>query len=115
MANSYLLNPDSAVEREVMRKEQTFRSEDMPFGIANGKSQIPKYGICNLRSEIPSASEDSLLQVCPSLRDCVAIVISSPKREIFSSHVAENARSLAPLEMTSMSHSFIATQSLKGP
>jgi hypothetical protein len=39
----------------------------MPFGIANGKSQIPKYGICNLRSEIPSASEDSLLQVCPSL------------------------------------------------
>jgi hypothetical protein len=50
-----------------MSKEQTFRSEDMPFGIANGKSQIPKYGICNLRSEIPSASEDSLLQVCPSL------------------------------------------------
>jgi hypothetical protein len=59
--------PDSAVEREVMSKEQTFRSEDMPFGIANGKSQIPKYGICNLESEIPSASEDSLLQVCPSL------------------------------------------------
>jgi hypothetical protein len=61
------LNPDSAVEREVMSKEQPFRSEDMPFGIANGKygkSQIPKYGICNLRSEIPSASEDSLLQVC---------------------------------------------------
>jgi hypothetical protein len=43
-----------------MSKEQTFRSEDMPFGIANGKSQIPKYGIWNLRSEIPSASEDSL-------------------------------------------------------
>jgi hypothetical protein len=36
------LNPDSAVEREVMSKEQTFRSEDMPFGIANGKSQILK-------------------------------------------------------------------------
>jgi hypothetical protein len=52
---------------EVMNKEQTFRSEDMPFGIANGKSQIPKYGICNLRSEIPSASEDLLLQVCPSV------------------------------------------------
>jgi hypothetical protein len=48
-----------------MSREQTFRSEDMPFGIANGKSQIPKYGICNLRSEIPSASEDALLQVCP--------------------------------------------------
>jgi hypothetical protein len=25
-----------------MSEEQTFRSEDMPFGIANGKSQIPK-------------------------------------------------------------------------
>jgi hypothetical protein len=50
-----------------MSKKQTFRNEDVPFGIANGKSQIPKYGICNLRSEIPSASEDSLLQVCPSL------------------------------------------------
>jgi hypothetical protein len=25
-----------------MSKEQTFRSEDSPFGIANGKSQIPK-------------------------------------------------------------------------
>jgi hypothetical protein len=49
-----------------MSQEQTFRSEDMPFGIPNGKSQIPKYGICNLESEIPSASEDSLLQVCPS-------------------------------------------------
>jgi hypothetical protein len=58
-------NPDSAVEREVMSKEQTFRGEDTPFGIANGKSQIPKYGICNLRSQIPGASEDSLLQVCP--------------------------------------------------
>jgi hypothetical protein len=44
-------------------QEQTFQSEDTPFGIANGKSQIPKYGICNLRSEIPSASEDSLFQV----------------------------------------------------
>jgi hypothetical protein len=50
-----------------MSKEQTFRSEDMPFGIANGKSQIPKYGICNLRSEIPSASENLLLEVCTSV------------------------------------------------
>jgi hypothetical protein len=32
-----------------MSKEQTFRSEDMPFGIANGKSQIPKW---NLQSAI---------------------------------------------------------------
>src|ERR687891_1934626 len=56
----------------------------------------------------------SLLQVCSSLKDCVAIVISSQRREIFSSHVAENARSLAPLEMTSMGHSCIATQSLTG-
>src|SRR5919106_2231310 len=46
--------------------------------------------------------------------DCVAIVISSKRREIFSSHVTENARSLAPLEMTSMGHSCIATQSLEG-
>jgi hypothetical protein len=60
-------NPDSAVKREVMSKKQTFRSEDLPFGIANGKSQIPKYGICNLGCEIASASEDKLLQVCPSL------------------------------------------------
>jgi hypothetical protein len=52
------MNPDSAVERKGMSKEQTFRSEDMPFGIANAKSQIPKYGICNLGCEIPSASED---------------------------------------------------------
>jgi hypothetical protein len=37
----------------------------MPFGIANGKSQIPTSGICNLRSENPSASEDA--QVCFSL------------------------------------------------
>jgi hypothetical protein len=63
----FCLNLDSAVEREVKSKEQTFRSEDMPFGIANGKTQIPKYGICNLRSEIPSASEDLLLQARPSL------------------------------------------------
>jgi hypothetical protein len=49
-------NPDSAAKREAMSKEQTFRSEDMPFGIANGKSQIPKHGICNVRCEIPSAS-----------------------------------------------------------
>ena len=45
-----ILNPDSAVEREVMSKEQTFRSEDMPVRIPNGKSQIPK--IWNLQSEI---------------------------------------------------------------
>jgi hypothetical protein len=38
-------NPGSAVEREVMSMEQTLRSEDLPFGIANGKSQIPKNGI----------------------------------------------------------------------
>jgi hypothetical protein len=42
------LNPDSAVPADAMSEEQTFRSEVMPFGIANGKSQIPKYGICNL-------------------------------------------------------------------
>jgi hypothetical protein len=58
------LNPDSAVEREVMSKEQTFRSEDMPFGIANGKSQIPKYVIWNLRSEI---SECQRGQATPGL------------------------------------------------
>src|SRR5919109_815749 len=46
----------------------------------------------------------------PPPRECVAIVISSPRREIFSSHVAENVRSLAPLEMTSMGHSCIVTQ-----
>jgi hypothetical protein len=44
------MNPDSAVEREVMSKEQNSRSEDKAFGIANGKSQIPK--IWNLQSEI---------------------------------------------------------------
>jgi hypothetical protein len=63
------MNPDSTVPADAMSEEQTFRSEDMPFGIANGKSQIPKYGICNLRSEIPSASEELLLQVCSSLKD----------------------------------------------
>jgi hypothetical protein len=47
------LSLDFAAELEAMSKEQTFRSEDMSFGIANGKSQIPKYGICNLQSEIP--------------------------------------------------------------
>jgi hypothetical protein len=62
MADFLVNNPDSAVEREVMSKGQTFRSKDMPFGIANGKSQIPKYGIRNLRSEMPVASEDLLLQ-----------------------------------------------------
>jgi hypothetical protein len=62
-----MVNPDSAVAIDATSEQQTFRSEDMPFGIPNGKSQIPKYGICNLESEIPSASEDLLLQVCPSL------------------------------------------------
>jgi hypothetical protein len=52
------LNPDSTVLDDVMSEEQNFRSEDMPFGIANAKSQIPKYGICNLACEIPSGSED---------------------------------------------------------
>jgi hypothetical protein len=60
-------NPDSAVEREVVSVEQTFRSKDMLFGIANGKSQISKYGICNLPSEIASASEDSMLQARSAL------------------------------------------------
>jgi hypothetical protein len=64
----------------------------------------------NLYSWVPP-----LLQVWFSLRDCAAIVISSLRREIFSSHVAENARSLALLEMTGMGHSCIATQALKGP
>jgi hypothetical protein len=62
-----LFNPDSAVAIDRKREAQPFRSKDMPFGIANGKSQIPKYGICNLRSEIPSASEDLLLQDSASL------------------------------------------------
>jgi hypothetical protein len=31
---------DSAVEHEGMSEEQIFRSEDMPFGIANGKFQL---------------------------------------------------------------------------
>jgi hypothetical protein len=66
-----------------MIKEQIFRSEDKPFGIANGKSQIPKYGICNLRSEIPSASEDSLLQVCPSLSFNCEIRVQSYAFAIF--------------------------------
>jgi hypothetical protein len=61
------VNPDSAVPADAMSEDQIFHSEGMPFGIANGKSQISKYGICNLRSEIPSASEDSLLQLCPLL------------------------------------------------
>jgi hypothetical protein len=52
--------------------------------------------------------------VLPPRRDCVPIVISSPRREIFSSHVAENARSLAPLEMTSMGRLCMATQSRRG-
>jgi protein SCO1/2 len=45
----------------------------------------------------------------PPMRDCVAIVISSPRREILSSHAAENARSLAPLDMTSTGRSCITT------
>jgi hypothetical protein len=43
---------------------QPLRSEGMPFGIANAKSQIPKMKsvICDLKFEIPSAREDSRLQ-----------------------------------------------------
>jgi hypothetical protein len=51
-------SPDSAVPTGAMSEKQTFRSEDLPFGIPNGKSQIPKYGICNLGCEIASASEE---------------------------------------------------------
>jgi hypothetical protein len=47
-----------------MSKEQTFRSEDMPFGIADDKSQIPIYGNRNLGSEISSASEDRTVAIC---------------------------------------------------
>jgi hypothetical protein len=61
------MNPDSAVADDSEREAQAFCSEAKPFGIANGKSQIPKYGICNLRSEIPSASEDSLRHAYASL------------------------------------------------
>jgi hypothetical protein len=61
------MNPDTAVAIDGVARGGTLRSEVMPFGIANGKSQIPKYGICDLESEIPSASEDSLLQIYPSL------------------------------------------------
>ena len=49
-----------------------------------------------------------------SAGDCVAIVISRRSREIFSSYVAENARSLAMLGMTDAGHFRIATQSLTG-
>jgi hypothetical protein len=37
-----------------MSKEQTFRSEDTPFGIANGKSQIPNMesAICDLKFRV---------------------------------------------------------------
>jgi hypothetical protein len=50
-------NPDSAVEREVMSKEQTFRSEDMPFGIANGKlwqisNSNMESAICDLKFRV---------------------------------------------------------------
>jgi hypothetical protein len=48
------------------------------------------------------------------IKRCVAIVISSRRREICSSYVAENTRSLALLEMTNMGVSCIATQSPKG-
>jgi hypothetical protein len=45
---------DSAVEREVISKEQTFRSEDIPFGIANAKSQIPNMesAICDVKFRV---------------------------------------------------------------
>ena len=57
----------------------------------------------------------SAMNETPSLLgDCVAIVISSQRRETFSSHVAENARSLAALEMTSMGDSCNATQCVAG-
>jgi hypothetical protein len=48
--NRFGITPDAAVERELMSKEQTFRSEDMPFGIANGKSQNSR--LWNLQSAI---------------------------------------------------------------
>jgi hypothetical protein len=60
-----------------MSKEQTFRNEDMPFGIANGKSQIPDYGICNLRSEIPSARRGLAPPGLPSLTFEVRIRIDA--------------------------------------
>jgi hypothetical protein len=47
------------------------------------------------------------------LRDCVATVISTRSGEIFSSYVAENARSLTPFEMTNSELSCIATQSVR--
>jgi hypothetical protein len=72
--NRFGITPDAAVERELMSKEQTFRSEDMPFGIANGKSQIPDYGICNLRSEIPSASARTR---CSRLAPCSLLTADS--------------------------------------
>jgi hypothetical protein len=62
-----VFNPDSAVADDSESEAQAFCSKAKPFGIANGKSQIPKYGICNLRSEIPSASEDSLRHAYASL------------------------------------------------
>ena len=37
----------------------------MPFGIANGKSQNPKYEIWDLQFEIPSASEDWPIAFAP--------------------------------------------------
>ena len=63
------MNPDSVVEREAMSKVQTFRSEDMPFGIANGKLLqitnskllIPESGFWNLKFVVwnSNASEDA--------------------------------------------------------
>jgi hypothetical protein len=77
------LNPNSAVALAAKSEEQTFHSEAMPFGIANGKSQIPKYGISNLRLEIPSASEDSLFQICPSLIQSLLSTAESGLNEYF--------------------------------
>jgi hypothetical protein len=48
------VDPDSAVEREVMSKEQTFRSEEMPFGIANRnlKFQNMESSICDVKIRV---------------------------------------------------------------
>src|SRR4051794_36146698 len=46
------------------------------------------------------------------LRDCVAIVISSRRREILRLYVAKNARSLADAQDDNMHDFNIATQSL---
>jgi hypothetical protein len=49
MARRSQFRPNSAVAVAAKSEEQTFHSEAMPFGIANGKSQIPKW---NLQSGI---------------------------------------------------------------